>query len=422
MKQNPFTETHAPAVGPRGPLAGIRIVDLTSVVFGPYATQTLGDMGADVIKVEGPDGDIVRRIQPERNPGMGAAFLCANRNKRSLVLDLKRPEARAALLKVIAGADVFVHSMRPQAIAKLGLTYADVKAAKPDIVYCSAWGFASDGPYAERPAYDDVIQAMSGVADLTRRQTGGAPALAPTILADKTSGMALTSALLLALFHRERTGEGQQVEVPMFEVMTSNVLIEHLAGSTFVPPIATDGTTMGYSRVLAPDRKPYPTADGFMTVTPYTDKHWQKFFEVAGRPELGRDPRFNAVGARSQNIRDLYAIVAQTMPAKTTAEWLVLLEQADIPAIQVNRLEDLLEDRHLVATGFFQEYDHPSEGRIRTTAVPVRLSASPGDALRLAPPRLGQHTRDVLSEAGLTQTEIGALVQAGAAVADGNTT
>ncbi|WP_269332595.1 CaiB/BaiF CoA transferase family protein [Futiania mangrovi] len=394
----------------QGPLAGIRVVDLTSVVLGPYATQTLGDMGADVIKVEAPEGDVLRGIAPLRSPGMGAVFMNANRNKRSVALDLKQKAARAALLRLVAGADVFVHSMRPRAIARLGLAWEDLKAVNPRLVYCSAWGFGQGGPYEDKPAYDDVIQAMSGVADLAARQRAdGEPRYAPTILADKTAGLTVTWAIAMALFHRERTGEGQEVEVPMFETLTSFVLLEHMAGAVFDPP----GGPMGYDRVLAPHRRPYATADGHITVMPYTTKQWQRFFVAAGRPEMADDVRVTDAGARSRAIAELYGMIADAMPARPTAEWLATFEEADIPAMPVNRLEDLPEDPHLKATGFFQRLDHPTEGPLVTTAIPVRFKASPG-AIRRGAPRLGAHTREVLAEAGLSSGEIDALLATGA--------
>ena len=247
----------------QGPLAGIRIVDLTSVFFGPYATQMLGDLGADVIKVESPEGDIIRGLEPARNPGMGAIFLNANRNKRSLSLDLKQEAARAALLKVAAGADVFVHSMRPQAIARLGLAYADLQAVNAEIIYCSAWGYARGGPYAAKPAYDDVVQALSGVTDLpSQRDSEAEPDYVPMAIADKVGGLTLTQAITAALFHRLRTGEGQEVEVPMFEAFTAFTLVEHLAGGAFEE-------AMGYERYLVTHRRPYRTADGYIAVLPY---------------------------------------------------------------------------------------------------------------------------------------------------------
>lgn len=394
-----------------GALAGIRVLDLTSVVFGPYATQMLGDMGADIIKIESPEGDVMRAAAPARHPGMGAVYLNSNRNKRSIVLDLKQPVAHAALLKLVATADVFVHSMRPQAMMKLGLDYETLKPANPQIVHCSAWGYGSGGPYADKPAYDDIIQAMSGAADLTRRQgLTTEPAYIPSILADKTAGLHVAIALLAAIVHKIRTGRGQSVEVPMFESLASFMLVEHLAGAVFEPQ---EGP-MGYQRLLAPHRKPYRTADGYITVLPYTTKQWRSFFTLAGRLEMLEDPRVKDAGLRSRVIGELYQMVAEIMPSRTSADWLAALEQADIPAMPVNSLEDVLADPHLAETGFFREYDHPSEGRIRTPASPLRFSDSPA-SIRTGAPRLGEDSRAVLAEAGFSDAEISALIDSGAA-------
>ncbi|MFN3461317.1 MAG: CaiB/BaiF CoA transferase family protein [Oceanibaculum sp.] len=393
-----------------GALAGIRILDLTSVVFGPYATQILGDMGADVIKIEAPEGDVMRAASPARHPGMGAVYLNSNRNKRSIVLDLKQQAARDVLMRLVSTADVFVHSMRPQAMTKLGLDYETLKRANPEIIHCSAWGYGSGGPYADKPAYDDIIQAMSGAADLTRRQgLTEEPAFVPAILADKTSGLHVAIALLTAIVHKVRTGRGQSVEVPMFESLASFMLVEHLAGAVFEPP---EGP-MGYQRLLAPHRKPYRTADGYITVLPYTTKQWRSFFTLANRPEMLEDPRVNDAGLRSRVIGELYQMVAGIMPSRTSADWLEALEQADIPAMPVNSLEDVLADRHLAETGFFREYDHPSEGRIRTPAPPLRFSDSPA-TIRKGAPRLGEDSRTVLAEAGYSDDEIAALTDSGA--------
>ncbi|MCH2395213.1 CaiB/BaiF CoA transferase family protein [Oceanibaculum sp.] len=393
-----------------GALTGIRILDLTSVVFGPYATQMLGDMGADVIKIESPEGDVMRAAAPARHPGMGAVYLNSNRNKRSIVLDLKQPTARDVLMRLVSTADVFVHSMRPQAMTKLGLDYETLKRANPEIIHCSAWGYGSGGPYADKPAYDDIIQAMSGAADLTRRQgLTEEPAFVPAILADKTAGLHVAIALLTAIVHKVRTGRGQSVEVPMFESLASFMLVEHLAGAVFEP---AEGP-MGYQRLLAPHRKPYRTADGYVTVLPYTTKQWRSFFTLANRPEMLDDPRVNDAGLRSRVIGELYQMVAGIMPSRTSADWLEALEQADIPAMPVNSLEDVLADRHLAETGFFREYDHPSEGRIRTPAPPMRFSDSPA-TIRKGAPRLGEDSRTVLDEAGYSAAEIAGLIDSGA--------
>lgn len=396
-----------------GPFAGIRIIDLTSVVFGPYATQMLGDMGATVLKIEPPEGDIMRAASANRSPGMGAVYLTVNRNKRSAVLDLKQAGARAALLRLCETADVFVHSLRPQAIRKLGLSYDDVSAVNNRIVYCSAWGFRSDGPYAERPAYDDVIQGMSGVADLNMRRGGQSPEFAPMVMADKVSGLHAVAAITSALFHRERTGEGQAVEVPMFESVVSFNLTEHMAGAVFDPPL----DHMGYSRVLVQDRKPHRTKDGFMVVLPYNNRQWQAFFKAADRPEMVDDPRCHDAKLRAGQNAEMYALIAEIMLEKTTAEWETLLAEADVPSERVNRLEDLEGDMHLAATDFFLSYDHPTEGWLKTPSAPLRFSKSPAQTLREFPPRLGEHTREILQEAGLSDGEISALLESRAAVA-----
>ncbi len=395
-----------------GPLQGVRIVDLTSVVFGPYATQMLGDMGADVLKIEPPDGDIMRAASASRSTGMGAVYLNINRNKRSAVLDLKKADARAALLKLCATADVFVHSIRPQAIRKLGLGYEDVARARPDIVYCSAWGFRSDGPYAERPAYDDVIQGMSGIADLAMKRGAAAPEFAPMVMADKVSGLHAVAAISMALYHRQRTGEGQQVEVPMFESVTSFSLAEHMAGAVFEPQI----DAMGYSRVLVEHRRPHRTKDGFMVVLPYNNRQWQNFFKAAGRADMVDDPLTNDARLRASRNAEMYAMIAEIMVEKTTAEWEVVLAEADVPSERVNRLEDLTSDEHLKATGFFHVYEHPTEGALKTTTPPLRFSKSPGETLRHVPPRLGQQTREILKEAGLDDVAVDALISSGCAV------
>lgn len=401
----------APQPGSHGPLTGIRVIDLTSVVFGPYATQTLGDMGADVIKVEPPEGDIVRSAYPARNPGMGGVYLTTNRNKRSVTLDLRKTEARDALMRLIKTADVFVHSMRPAAIAKLGFDYASVAGANPNIIYASAWGFRSTGPYADRPAYDDVIQGISGTADLVRRRGADAPDFAPMIMADKVAGLHAISGIAMALFHRERTGEAQQIEIPMFESVASFNMVEHLSGAAFVPPLEAPG----YIRVLDPNRKPHRTRDGYMVVLPYNDKQCRGFFEAAGRPDLAKDERFVSATQRSKNVDQYYGLISKLIATKTTAEWTELLNKADVPAVAVNSLEDVLEDEHLKATGFITEYEHPTEGRVRTTGLPLHFEKTPGSPTRRLPPRLGENTREVLAENGFSDAEIEALLTCGAA-------
>jgi crotonobetainyl-CoA:carnitine CoA-transferase CaiB-like acyl-CoA transferase len=285
-----------------GPLSGIRIVDLTSVAMGPYATQIFGDMGADVIKIESHDGDVFRQLEPARTPGMGAMYLNLNRNKRSIALDLKDAGERAILLELIAGADVFVSNVRPASLRKLGLDYDALQGAHPRLIYCSVTGFSEKGPYAGRPAYDDIIQAMSGMAALQGHNGTNGPVYVNTMMADKVAGLTTTYAIAMALYERERSGKGQAIEVPMFETMVSFTLVEHLAGMTFKPAKAN----MGYERMLSPHRRPYRTKDGHLALLPYTTAQWHRFFEIAGSPELAKDSRFKDMAARSRNFDALY--------------------------------------------------------------------------------------------------------------------
>ena len=392
---------------PPGPLQGIRVIDLTTVMFGPYCTQIMGEMGADVIKVEPPEGDIGRQTGVARSPGMSAAHLMKGRNKRSIVLDLKQAVGLAALERLTKTADVFVHNMRPQAARKLGIDYGAVSTWKPDIVYAAATGFGEDGPYAERPAYDDLIQGMAGVAGLYGMVTGE-PRYAPTVMADKTSGLFLLYAITMALLHRERTGAGQQVQVPMFECMVSFLMNEHMQGRAFEPPQGS----AGYQRLLTPHRRPYATADGYLCVLPYNNRHWQRFFALIERPELTTDVRFAQQAARSKHIDALYAIVAESMRARSTAEWLDLLGKADIPCGPVNTPEDVFHDPHLQAVGMFPEIEHPTEGKIRHIRVPVKFSQTPG-GLRRHAERLGGSSEAVLREIGYSVQEIVEMVKHG---------
>ncbi|MFA5522083.1 MAG: CoA transferase [Castellaniella sp.] len=390
-----------------GPLSGIKVVDLTTVVMGPYATRILGDLGARVIKVESPDGDIMRHMGAGRSPAMGPIHLCVNRNKKSLMLDLRQPAGRDALLKVLADADVFVHSMRPAAIRRLGLDAGQVRAVRPDIVYCGAYGFGSGGPYADDPAYDDVIQGLSGLCALNA-QLAGEPRFTPSIVGDKVAGLTLAYSLIAALFHRLRTGEGQDIEVPMFETLTSFMLVEHMGQRVF----DRQAGAAGYERVLSQLRKPHRTRDGYICVLPYTDRNWQDFFTLAGREELSSDPRYASARRRSENYETLYATLGEIMGERTSSEWLEQLRALDIPAAPVNQLEDLFSDPHLLAVDMFEDHEHASEGRLTQTRPPVRFSKSPCAIERLAP-GLGEDGRDVLEQAGLSAAEIDALVSAG---------
>ncbi len=393
-----------------GPLDGIRVLDLTSVLLGPYATMMLGDMGADVIKVEGPEGDTTRTTGPARNPGMASFFLSANRSKRSIALDLKQEAAREALMRLVDGADVFLHSIRPRAIERLGFGPEAVRARNPCIVYAGIHGFGDRGPYANRPAYDDIIQGGSGLAGLMQTVLGE-PLYTPMVAADKTCGLMTLNAVLAALLHRERTGQGQAVEIPMFETMVHFNLMEHSFGHVFDPPLGP----MGYSRMLAKWRRPYPTADGHLCMLAYNDRQWRRFVTEAGRPELAEDPRYADLGARSANIEEVYALIGEMLATRTTAEWIEALERLEIPHMRVNRLEDLQEDPHLKAIGFFREVDHPTEGRLTFTDVPVRFSETPAD-FGHPPPPLGQHTAELLMEAGYSRGEVDRLLESGAAL------
>jgi crotonobetainyl-CoA:carnitine CoA-transferase CaiB-like acyl-CoA transferase len=391
-----------------GPLAGVRVIDLTSVILGPYATQILGDLGADVIKIEPPEGDNIRHAAPMRSAGMGHIFLHLNRNKRSVVLDLKQAAGREALLRLAASADVLVYNVRPQAMARLKLTYEDVRAVNPRIVYVGAYGFSQRGPYAAKPAYDDIIQGMVALPTLAKRAGADRPRFVPSTVADRITGLNTVNAITTALFCRERTGKGQAVEVPMFESLTQFVLGEHMGGETFSPPLGP----MGQPRLLAEHRNPYETQDGYLCLLIYNDKQWRSFFRLIGREDMLEDPRFATQTSRSNHFAEAYTFVAEHIRTRTNAEWLAALTEADIPVMPLNSPEDLLEDEHLNATGFFSMVEHPTEGTLRSMAVPSRWSETPPDAPRPTP-RLGEHSVEVLREAGYTEAAIAEMLAAG---------
>lgn len=374
-------------------LAGIKIIDMTSVVFGPLATQMLGDLGADVIKVESVEGDMLRQVQPAQTPGMGAAFLGTNRNKRSVVLDLKTSNGRDELLALLLDADVFVSSIRPAALARLSLDPDTLRAGNPKLITVAAVGFGSDGPYADKPAYDDSVQSVSGMAGLAMMQNPDSPpAYAPTIIADKLGGVTAAHAIMTALFHRERTGEAQHVEVPMFETLASFLMVEHMAAATF----EEEPTSFGYKRMLVPHRRPVQTKDGYITILPYTNAQWARFFKAVGRDDMLDHPWVTSMDERSANIGAVYDMVAQIAAERTTADWITLTEQADIPAMPVRLLKELPNDPHLAATGFFQQIDHPTEGKIWTTKPSVKYSATPARHDFLPVPKLGEHSTEIL--------------------------
>ena len=389
------------AAATNGPLSGIKVLDLTSVFMGPHCTQILAEHGADVIKLEAPEGDIVRKIPPARHDGMGALFLLANRGKRSIVLDLKTPTGNVAALKLAAQCDVLIYSLRPQAMARMGLSYAEVAAVNPRIIYVGAFGYGQEGRYAAHPAYDDLIQAAAGLASLPNRVTGAEPRYVPCAIVDRTVALAAANAVTTALFHRERTGQGQAIEVPMFETMAQLVLGEHLYGHAFEPPLAG----LGYPRSLAPDRRPYQTKDGYIAVLIYTDRHWRAFLEFIGQPNLIGDDRFKNMNSRTQNITAVYAFVAEILRTRATSEWLKVFHGADVPAMPMQTLEELLDDPHLNAVKLFETTQHPTEGTIRHLRNPISWSSLPIGTTRHAP-RLGEHSREVLRDVGYSEREI----------------
>jgi crotonobetainyl-CoA:carnitine CoA-transferase CaiB-like acyl-CoA transferase len=393
-----------------GPLAGIRVLDLTTVQMGPWCTRIVADFGADVIKVEAPEGDSSRYTGVPRHRGMSGGFQHNARGKRSIAIDLKQPAAQEAVRRLVPGVDAFASNIRPAALARLGLDYESVKALNPSIVYLSMVGYGSAGRYAGRPAYDDLIQAAAAIPMLLQRSTGQ-PRFIPMAAIDRIVGSAAANALLAGLLVRARTGVGQMIEVPMFETIAQFVLAEHMQGQTFDPPTSP----AGYPRTLSPHRRPYATKDGFIAVLPYNDGQWRRFFEIAGKAEmLKTDPRFADIGSRTAHIDALYEMVGEELKHRTTGEWLALLQSNDIPCMRPHTLETLMEDPHLADAGFFRWEDHPSEGRIRTMREPSTWSETTPPSGRFAP-RLGQHTREVLTEAGFDTAAIDALIAEGVA-------
>jgi crotonobetainyl-CoA:carnitine CoA-transferase CaiB-like acyl-CoA transferase len=377
----------------QGPLSGIRVVDLTSMVFGPYCTQIMADMGADVIKIEPPAGDNTRFINAGPAPGLGGVFVNVNRGKRSVVLDLRDEAGKEALRKLIATADIFIHSMRGKAIAKLGFDYAAVKAIRPDIVYTNCYGYSRRGPDGDKPAYDDTIQAECGLPHLQELMTGK-PDFAATIIADKVAGLTGLYATMMALFHRQRTGEGQEVEVGMFETMASFMLAEHASGMLFNPPLGP----AHYHRVVARNRKPYKTKDGYVAALVYNDKHWNAF--VGAVKPVWATEEFSTLEKRAKRIDEVYGLLGETFLEKTTQEWLDLLEELHVPAAPLRTTDELFENEHLNAVGFFETVDTP-HGEVRYPGVPTWFSATPGKVAGPTP-SLGEHTCEVLEELGLS--------------------
>jgi len=388
-----------------GPLAGIRIIDMSSMLLGPLATGALADLGADIVKVEPAEGDGRRTIGPARHPLMTSQFLNMNRGKRSIVVDVKQPRGREVVLRLCRTADAFVHNSRRKAMEKLRLTYDDVAAVNSAIVYCAAVGFRQGGPYEDKPAYDDMIQGLAAIPSLQAR-VGGRPAYVPLNLSDRVCGLVFTQLILAALLHKQRTGEGQAVELPMFETMAEFVLSEHLCGHVFVPPVGE----LGADRMF--QRRPARTRDGYICFWIGTDEQYARFMDVIGRPELKGDPRFARRAQRNRNLPQFFDVADEALGGKTTAEWISVLSAADIPAMPLHTLESLIDDEHLRATGFFEVSEHPSEGTLCNTRIASTWSktppASPGPA-----PRLGGHTAEILEEADFTAAEIETLTVTG---------
>lgn len=392
-------------------MQGIRVVDLSTTLMGPTSTMYMARMGADVIKVEAPPGDPPRYIGKGRSPGMGPIFMNMNWGKRSIVIDLKAQSGRDALQRILKSADVFVHNMRPKAAARLGLDASTVMAQFPKLIHCTMRGYG-DGPYEDEAAYDDVVQGVTGIAAVQ----GGvdAPAYVVTPVVDKTMALAGAMALLAAVVRRCSSGRGEAVVVPMFEFMASWLLIEQQGGWVFDPPI---GPT-GYARTASPDRRPYRTSDGYICILLYTDRQWEKFCSMVGRPELASDSRYSNIGGRVDHADFLLAFVAEVISKRTTQDWLELFKRESIPAMPVKSVDDLFEDEHLRAVNFFEEIDHHTEGKLKLARLPFKFSG--GSSPVRPAPRLGEHTREILLQAGYGETEIDTLLRSGSAVQAGD--
>ena len=391
-------------------LEGFKVIDLATVVMGPFAARILGDMGADVVKVESLSGDSLRAIGPMRSPGMGPLFLNSNRNKRSIAIDLKSAAGKAVMHRLIEQSDVLIYNIRPQALRRLGFDYERCRAINPGIVHVGAFGFGQDGPYAAKPAYDDLIQGFTAIPTLIAKSGDGTPRYIPLAIVDRYVGAHVVNAVLGGLLHRLRTGAGQAIGVPMFETMVDTLLGDHFGGQMFDPPLGP----AGYPRSLARERHPYRTQDGYVCVMMYLDHHWRSFGRIVGRDLLGTDPRFADITSRTAHAGAVHAILEEILATRTTGEWLQAFEAADIPANRLHTLDSLLHDPHLEAVDFFSWHEHPTEGRIRVMKPPSTSTLSP-QTIRRHAPRLGEHTREVLGELGYRSTEIDALIATGCA-------
>ena len=395
-----------------GPLEGVRVVDLTTIVVGPICTRTLADYGAEVIKVEAPGGDLLRTMaEGSRNPGMSGKFINFNRNKRSIGLDIKKPEGLEALLRLIDKTDVFVSNVRPDALARAGLDYENLSKRNPRLIQCSILAFGRGGRYYGRPAYDPVIQSLSGVAGTIARATGE-PRFVPMVMTDNTSGLIAAQAIGFALFRREKTGKGEAIDVPMLENMASFVSSEHLGAATFDPPVGPTGD----GRLLSPNYRPVPTKDGFVTVRPNTNAQAFAFFDAIGRPELKTDPRFDSAASRTKNAKAYFEVQATCLGHKTTDEWVELFDKLDVPAARYNTIDELMTDPHLKDVGFFREEEHPTEGKIRRSK-PANIFSGGAREEQLHAPLYGEQSREILAEHGYSKADIDKMI-AGKAVTE----
>lgn len=383
-----------------GALHGVTVLDLTTVVMGPFATSMLGDLGAEVIKVETLDGDITRRMGPQRNSGMTALTLGLQRNKRSIAVDLKSSEGKSVLARLVRRSDVVVSNLRPQSREDLGLTYPDLTTIRPDVILCTAQAYAEDSSRRNEPAYDDMVQAASGLTGLVEA-VDGTPRYAPYVIADKVSGLYIVIGVLSALMHRSATGSGQHVEIPMVDAMIHFNLVEHLSGQTFAPPVGD----FGWKRVLVPERAPYRTSDGYVCILPYTDANWRTFFTLTGLTDLLTDHRFTDIDKRHQNMGYLHSVISEITPQRSTQEWLDLCRDNNIPAARPLDLTRVTEDPYVIDHGVLRRNSHPTEGDYFSALTPLRMSESPV-SLRKHAPMLGAHTAEVLSELGYTVEDI----------------
>lgn len=391
------------------PLKGVRVVEMGTVVLAPYAAQILAELGADVIKVEPPTGDITRNQGYSRNPGMAALFLSCNRGKRSVVIDAKAPGGLQALERLLSTADVFLHNLRASTASRLGIGFERLAPLNPRLVYCATYGYGASGPHRDRPAYDDIIQAASGAAGLTQSITG-TPGYMPTIVADKTTALFVVIGIQGALMRRKATGVGERIEVPMFESMVHYLSVEHQAGLCFEPPMGPPG----YRRMMSTFRRPHQTSDGFIAVMPHGERDWIVFFEACGLPEIMQDARFRDAASRARHINELYERLSELMKTRTTAEWVVFLERHAIPHSVVNDFQSLRHDDHLREVGFWQEFEHPSEGKLVAPAFPVHYQDHPDRGGLKPAPRLGEHTAQMLGELGYSTGEVDHLIRSGA--------